>query len=167
MNYRLLKYFKERPSKVEFTRSRPYQKNDNAHVEQKNWSLVRRVIGYGRYNSHAALERLNMVYAILRQYVNFFQPTMKLISKTRHGAKVHKIYDIAKTPYQRLLESGVLTPAKQSELAAIYKGLNPVQLLRQLNGHLTHLWKLAERPQKARGETISVTGTFESTKAVR
>ncbi len=152
---------------ITFTRSRPYKKNDSCHVEQKNWSLVRRVIGYGRYNSHAALERLNFVYAILRQYVNFFQPTMKLISKTRHGAKVHKVYDIAKTPYQRLLESGVLTPAKQSELAAIYKGLNPVQLLRQLNGHLTHLWKLAERHQKTRGETISVTGTFESTKAVR
>ncbi len=152
---------------IVFTRSRPYKKNDSCHVEQKNWSLVRRVIGYGRYDSRAALERLNMVYAILRHYVNFFQPTMKLISKTRHGAKVHKVYDIAKTPYQRLLESGVLTPAEQSKLAAIYQGLNPIQLLSQLKGHLTHLWKLAERPKKARGEAISVTGTFESTKAVR
>jgi len=87
-----------------------------------------------------------------------------------HGAKVHKVYDIAKTPYQRLQESGVLTPAKQSELATIYQGLNPVQLLRQLNGNLERLWKLAERTSpvaKARDETISVTWIFESTKAVR
>ena len=130
----------------------------------------RMVIGYDRYNSHTALERLNLVYATLRHYVNFFQPTMKLVSKTRHGAKVHKVYDIAKTPYQRLQESGVLTPAKQSELAAIYQGLNPVQLLRQLNGNLERLWKLAESTSpiaKARSETISVTGIFESTKAIR
>jgi len=155
---------------ITFTRSRSYKKNDSCHVEQKNWSLVRRVIGYDRYNSHTALERLNLVYATLRHYVNFFQPTMKLVSKIRHGAKVHKVYDIAKTPYQRLLELGALTPAKQSELAAIYHGLNPVQLLRQLNGNLERLWKLAERTSpvaKARGETISVTGIFESTKAVR
>jgi hypothetical protein len=152
---------------ITFTRSRPYKKNDSCHVEQKNWSLVRRVVGYGRYNSHAALERLNLVYAILRHYVNFFQPTMKLISKTRHGAKVHKVYDIAKTPYQRLLESGVLTLAERSKLAVIYQGLNPIKLLSQLKGNLTHLWKLAERTKKVRGETISVTGTFESTKAVR
>jgi len=168
INQRLYNYC--RRERITFTRSRSYKKNDSCHVEQKNWSLVRRVIGYDRYSSHAALERLNLVYATLRHYVNFFQPTMKLVSKIRHGAKVHKVYDVAKTPYQRLLESGVLTPAKQSELAAIYRGLNPVQLLRQLNGNLTHLWKLADRTAprtKARSETTSVTGIFESTKAVR
>lgn len=159
-----------RRKRITFTRSRPYKKNDSCHVEQKNWSLVRRVIGYDRYSSHAALERLNLIYATLRQYTNFFQPTMKLISKTRHGSKVKKVYDIAKTPYQRLLELGVLTPAKQSELAAIYHGLNPVQLLRQLNGNVSHLWKLAERVSpttKDRNGTISVTRIFESMKAVR
>ena len=159
INQRLYNYC--RREEITFTRSRPYKKNDSCHVEQKNWSVVRRVIGYDRYNSHTALERLNLVYATLRHYVNFFQPTMK---------KVHKVYDIAKTPYQRLQESGVLTPAKQSELATIYQGLNPVQLLRQLNGNLERLWKLAERTSpvaKARDETISVTGIFESTKAVR
>jgi hypothetical protein len=159
-----------RKKKITFTRSRPYKKNDSCHIEQKNWSLVRRVIGYDRYSSHAALERLNLIYAILRQYVNFFQPTMKLISKTRHGAKVHKVYDIAKTPYQRLLESGDLTPAKQTELSAIYHGLNPVQLLRQLNANVGHLWKMAERTypiKKAENDNISVTRIFESMKAVR
>jgi hypothetical protein len=118
-------------------------------------------VGYDRYNSRAALECLNMVYATLRQYANFFQPMMKLISKTRHGAKVHKVYDTARTPYQRLLESGTLTPVKQTELAAMYQGLNPVLLLNQLNGHLEKLWKLSDRNTskvRANGKTISVTG---------
>ena len=106
--------------------------------------MVRRLIGYDRYNSHAALEALNRVYNLLRLYVNFFQPMMKLVSKTRHGAKVHKVYDTARTPYWRLLECGVLTEAKQQELAATYHGLNPVLLLRQINESLEHLWDLAE-----------------------
>jgi hypothetical protein len=78
-------------------------------VEQKNWSVVRRLIGYDRYNSRAALEVLNRIYELTRLYINFFQPVMKLVSKSRHGAKVYKVYDTAQTPYQRLLRSGVLT----------------------------------------------------------
>jgi len=131
---------------IKFTRSRSYKKNDNAHVEQKNWSVVRRLIGYDRYNSRAALEALNRTYDLLRLYVNFFQPVMKLVSKTRHGARVHKVYDTAQTPYRRLLESGVLTEAKQCELAATYNYLNPVLLLKQINENLEHLWNLAEHP---------------------
>ena len=147
--------------KITFTRSRSYKKNDSCHVEQKNWSVVRRLVGYDRYNSRAALECLNLVYATLRHYVNFFQPTMKLTSKTRHGAKVHKVYDTARTPYQRLLESGMLTSAKQAEMAATYQGLNPVLLLSQLNGHLEKLWNFAERNKsrnKVKDEVSSVTG---------
>jgi hypothetical protein len=131
--------------KITFTRSRSYQKNDSCHVEQKNWSVVRRLIGYDRYSSRAALETLNRVYHLLRLYVNFFQPVMKLVSKTRHGARVHKVYDTARTPYQRLLEAGVLTEAKQQELAATYSYLNPVLLLKQINENLECLWDLAER----------------------
>jgi len=131
---------------ISFTRSRPYKKNDSCHVEQKNWSVVRRLVGYDRYNSRAALEALNRVYDLTRLYVNFFQPVMKLVAKTRHGAKVHKVYDTARTPYQRLLESGVLTEAKQQELAAMYYGLNPASLLKQINENLERLWKLAECP---------------------
>ena len=130
---------------ITFTRSRPYKKNDSCHVEQKNWSVVRRLVGYDRYNSRAALEALNRIYNLTRLYVNFFQPVMKLVEKTRHGAKVHKVYETAQTPYQRLLKSGVLTEAKQQELAAMYYGLNPVSLLKQINETLECLWKLAER----------------------
>ncbi len=131
---------------ITFTRSRSCKKNDSCHVEQKNWSVVRRLVGYDRYSSRAALEALNRAYDLLRLYVNFFQPVMKLVSKTRHGAKVHKVYDTARTPYQRLLEAGVLTEAEQQELAAIYRHLNPVSVLRQINQNLEHLWILAERP---------------------
>ena len=146
---------------ITFTRSRSYKKNDSCHVEQKNWSVVRRLVGYDRYNSRAALETLNRVYDLTRLYVNFFQPVMKLLDKTRNGAKVHKVYDTAQTPYQRLLDSGVLTEAKRQELAVIYNYLNPVLLLKQINENLECLWKLAERPgsqqKKAKIYEVSVT----------
>jgi hypothetical protein len=151
---------------ITFTRSRSYKKNDSCHVEQKNWSVVRRLVGYDRYGSRTALEALNRAYRVLRLYTNFFQPTMKLVSKTRHGARVHKVYDTAKTPYQRLLESGLLPQAKRVELAAIYGGLNPVRLLSHVNANLEKLWKMAERPTanmtaqgaKYNDEATSVTG---------
>jgi len=133
---------------ITFTRSRSYKKNDSCHVEQKNWSVVRRLVGYDRYNSRAALEALNRVYNLLRLYVNFFQPVMKLVRKTRHGARVYKVYDTARTPYQRLLESDVLTEPKRQELLAIYHGLNPVLLLKQINENLERLWNLAEYQQR-------------------
>jgi hypothetical protein len=149
-----------------FTRSRSYKKNDSCHVEQKNWSVVRRLVGYDRYSSRAALETLNRIYALLRLYINFFQPVMKLMGKTRHGSKVRKVYDTAKTPYQRLLEFGVLTEEKQQELAATYHGLNPVLLLKQINENLECLWRLAERPRerdKPKSRNNSVTAIYEAT----
>ena len=140
---------------ITFTRSRSYKKNDSCHVEQKNWSVVRRLVGYDRYNSRAALEALNRVYNLTRLYVNFFQPVMKLVAKTRHGAKVHKVYDTAQTPHQRLLKAGILTEAKQQELAATYHRLNPVTLLRQINQNLERLWDMAEYPAHHQRKTIT------------
>ena len=132
--------------KIDFTRSRSYKKNDSCYVEQKNGNVVRRLVGYDRYASKAAYERLDRLYYIVRLYMNFFQPSMKLWSKTRYGAKVHKIYERAQTPYQRLLQSELLSQSQYQELAAIYNGLNPVFLLKQLNGTLEQLWRLAQRP---------------------
>jgi len=156
---------------IAFTRSRPYKKNDSCHVEQKNWSVVRRLIGYDRYSSRAALETLNRLYYVTRHYVNFFQPVMKLVGKSRQGAKVRKVYDTARTPYQRLLEAGVLSERKQQELAAVYRGLNPVLLLEQMNGHLERLWRLAEHPahrqNKTKTQEASVTRIYDATAAVR
>lgn len=130
---------------ITFTRSRSYKKNDSCYVEQKNGNIVRRIIGYERYSSKAAYQCLDRLYYLLRLYVNFFQPTMKLLSKTRHGAKVHKVYEKAQTPYQRLIILGVLKEAKQRELTTTYRGLNPVRLLKQINETLEQLWKLADR----------------------
>lgn len=137
-----------RANKITFTRSRAYKKNDNCYVEQKNGNIIRRLIGYDRYSSKAAYECLGRIYNIVRLYVNFFQPTMKLISKTRHGAKVHKVYETAQTPYQRLLKLGVLSQTKQAELETIYNRLNPIRLLEQINGNLEQLWKLADFPRR-------------------
>ena len=159
-----------RRAEITFTRSRSYKKNDSCHVEQKNWSVVRRLVGYDRYNSRASLEVLNGIYELLRLYVNFFQPVMKLVSKTRQSAKMHKVYDKARTPYQRLLEAGVLSEAKQQELAAIYLGLNPVSLLRQINENLECLWTMAECPAqqaKARHHGSSVTVIYDATMPLR
>ncbi len=134
-----------RQQHITFTRSRSYKKNDSCHVEQKNWSVVRRTIGYDRFNSKAALKALDEVYILLRLYINYFQPVLKLVAKTRQGAKVHKVYDTAQTPYQRLLKSGVLTEGKKHELASIYSALNPVKLLKQISQNVEYLWNLADK----------------------
>jgi hypothetical protein len=130
---------------ITFTRSRPYKKNDNCFVEQKNGAIVRRVIGRDRYSSKQSYETLNRIYYLLRLYVNFFQPAMKLVSKTRHGAKVHRVYDTALTPYQRVLKSGVIEEVSKVQINSIYAHLNPVRLLKQINDNVEHLWQLRDR----------------------
>jgi len=142
INQYLLNYCRQ--EHITFTRSRSYKKNDSCHVEQKNWNVIRRVVGYGRYSSHAALESLNDVYNDLRLYMNFFQPVMKIVSKTRHGARVHKTYDTAQTPYQRLLKYNTLSEDKRRELLNLYYSINPVTLLDRINSNLEKLWKLED-----------------------
>ncbi len=105
---------------ITFTRSRAYKKNDQAHVEEKNGSIVRRLIGYDRYEGIDAYNALSELYAVLRLYVNFFQPSLKLLSKKRDGAKVTKKYDKAKTPYQRLMLSQHLTEIEKGQLETQY-----------------------------------------------
>jgi len=135
-----------RRNKITFTRARSSKKNDSCYVEQKNWAVVRRAIGYNRYSSRPAFDCLNRIYLLQRLYVNLFQPVMRLVSKTRDGAKVHKVYDQARTPYQRLLEADALTEAKRQELAATYLRLNPVSLKKQIEDNLERLESLRERP---------------------
>lgn len=162
INHRLYAYCQRKA--ITFTRSRPYKKNDSAHVEQKKWSVVRRLVGYDRYSCREALEQLNGIYQLVRLYVNFFQPVMQLQHKRRHGAKVHKVYDTARTPYQRVLESGVLTPEQQNALTQLYQRFNPVKLLAQINRALERLWDLAEHPDH---KEASVTLLSEATTALR
>ncbi len=132
---------------IHFTRGRPWRKNDQAYTEQKNWAIVRRLIGYDRYTTRAALAQLNALYVVLRLYRNFFQPLRKLTAKIRHGARVTKRYDRAQTPHQRLLASGVLTPDQRAALETLYLTLNPVTLRAQIDEALRRLWQLADRPQ--------------------
>ncbi|HEV2357571.1 MAG TPA: transposase [bacterium] len=129
---------------IPFTRGRPYRKNDQAYVEQRNGSVLRRYIGYDRYSTRPAFAALKDVHELLRLYVNFFQPVRKLVSKERHGARVVKRYDRAQTPYRRLLASGVLPPERSSALAAQFQQLNPVRLRADLQTRLDALWKLAD-----------------------
>ncbi len=128
---------------ITFTRSRAWKKNDSAHVEQKNGAIVRALIGYDRYASKAAYAQLARVYRLVRLHVNFFQPVQKLVHKTRQGATVHRVYDRAQTPYQRLQAASALAPAKQQELERLSQSLNPLQLRRQIDVELERLWALA------------------------
>jgi hypothetical protein len=128
--------------KITFTRSRPYQKNDQAHVEQKNWSVVRHTVGYDRWETEQQLALLESIYDKLRLYINFFQPSFKLIGKERIDNKTIKRYDIAKTPYQRVLECKDISLEAKAHLMNLYVQLNPAQLRRQIDHKIAILWKI-------------------------
>jgi hypothetical protein len=119
-------------NEVTFTRSRPYRKNDSCFVEQKNFPIVRQQVGYARYDTEAELQVLTELYGYLRLFVNFFQPQMKLVSKTRRGAKVTRRYDTATTPYRRALASRKIDAETKAALTQTYLGLNPVALRRRI-----------------------------------
>ena len=152
INVQLFTYCTERG--ITFTRSRPYRKNDNCFVEQKNWPVVRQQVGYARYDTPAELEVLRELYGHLRPYVNFFQPQMRLVHKTRRGAKVTKRYDLARTPYQRLLASPQVAPEVKAELTRTYLGLNPADLKRRLTACQDKLLEL-HRTKTERGKEVS------------
>src|SRR6266545_1340647 len=133
-----------------FTRSRPYRKNDSCFVEQKNYSVVRRAVGYQRFDTAEQLRLLNELYEVLDLYNNFFQPSMKLISKERHGARVKKQYDEARTPYQRLLDSSFIKEETKEQLRERYRLLNPAQLKRQLEKLQQKLLATAGRTSSTR-----------------
>ena len=130
---------------IALTRGRPYRKNDQAFVEQKNWSVVRRLVGYDRYSTKAASLAFERLYRLIRSWVNFFQPLRKVVSKERVGAKVLKRYDVAQTPYQRVLALDVLTDAQAAALRTEFLRLNPVRLRAAIEVALDALWNHADR----------------------
>ena len=130
INYELLDYLTKRDKPVIFTRSRPYKKNDNAHIEQKNWTHVRQLIGYIRIDNPKAVGLLNDLYKNeWNLFYNFFIPSFKLIDKQRIRSKVIKKYDDPKTPYQRVLESNFISDETKRQLKQIYKTLNPFEFV--------------------------------------
>ena len=137
--------------KLLFTRSRPGRKNDNAYIEQKNWTHVRKVLGYLRYDTVGELILINDLYGgDLRRYKNFFQPVMKLVSKERIGGHVKRKYDTPKTPYQRLMESGQIAEEAKRQLEAVYLSLNPAELKRGIDAKLDKLYHTYERKRGTR-----------------
>jgi hypothetical protein len=131
--------------RLEFTRSRPSRKNDNAYIEQKNWTHVRKVLGYLRYDTVGELAIINDLYrGELRLYKNFFQPMMKLVSKERIGGRVKRKYDIPQSPYQRLMESDQVSEESKRGLEAIYLSMNPAQLKRSIDAKLDNLYHTYE-----------------------
>ena len=140
INDELIRYCES--EQITFTRARPYRKNDSCFIEQKNWSVIRRTVGYGRYDTEEELRVLNQLYSNLRHYVNFFQPVRKLIQKERMGSKIKKRYDIAQTPYRRVLSSPHIKDEIKVKLTTLYDKLNPAELKREISRLENKLYRL-------------------------
>lgn len=147
LNYHLLRYFaKRKPTPVQFTRSRPYHKNDNAHVEQKNWTHVRQLLGYDRLDNPKQVDLVNRLYTLCSLYQNHFRPVMKLIEKTKINSKYKKRYDTPKTPFQRLIDSQHISSDTKQKLKKQHLQLNPFALKREIEIKLTDIFKLTRLP---------------------
>lgn len=148
INAHLFRYTQK--DKLGFSRSRPNKKNDNCFVEQKNWTHVKKYVGSFRYDTLQEQEILNSLYRNeLRLYKNFFQPVIKLISKERIAGKIHRKYDIPKTPYQRVMESKEVSEKKKQELKKIYQSLNPAELKRAIDRKLNLLYMAYQEKNKS------------------
>jgi len=134
--FHLWRYLLDRPRPVPLTRSRPYRKNDQAHVEQKNWTHVRQLLGYQRLEQPELVPLINELYRTWGLLHNFFCPNLKLLSKTRKGAKTIRKYSPPQTPYQRLLESKHLSQEQKQKLQNRFQQLNPLQLKREIEQKL-------------------------------
>ncbi len=142
INYHLKAFCDQR--EIQFTRGRPYKKDDNAHIEQKNWTHVRKILGYLRYDCPKALDAINDLYRNeLRWMMNLFQPSVKLVSKTRVGSKLKRVYDQPKTPLDRLLASNLGDPAKLQDLQRLRDTLDPFRLAQSIEQKLQRIFKLA------------------------
>jgi IS30 family transposase len=128
--------------KITFTRSRPYQKNDQAYVEQKNWSIVRRTIGYDRLETETELALLQLIYQDLRLYTNFFQPVLKLIGKVQVDGKLRRKHDTASTPFRRVLAADQVPVEVKTHLLSSFVHLNPVTLRNSIDHQVGLLWKI-------------------------
>jgi hypothetical protein len=142
INQTLFRYCEE--EQITFSRGRPYKKNDQCFIEQKNFSVVRKTVGYARLEGEACCQALNGFYSALRLYVNFFQTSMKLVSKERSGAKVRKTYDIAKTPYRRVLDQPEVPQWLKDRLTSQFALLNPIALIEQMDCWQSRLHKAVE-----------------------
>jgi len=146
INHHLLRYCQD--EHLTFTRGRPWRKNDTCHVEQKNWSIVRRFAGYARFNTQAQCQLLNQLYVLLHEYINYFMPSMRRKEKIRNGAKATQRYYEPQTPYAMLLESPHIDPATKARLKRHYQTLNPAELKRRIDAIENKLAGLVVRKRR-------------------
>lgn len=145
LNWHLVRYFTERKHPVRFTRARAYHRNDNAHVENKNWTHVRQFLGYQRFEQPTLVDKLNDLYTTeWYLYFNFFIPSVKLIDKQRVASKIIKRHDAPKTPFQRVLESEHISTQTKEHLQELYSSLNPFELYNQINTKIKAILKEAQ-----------------------
>lgn len=153
LNYAVYAYAEK--EKIAFSRSRPYCKNDNCFIEQKNSTHIRKVIGYHRYDTWEEIACLNNLYRNeLRLYKNFFQPIIKLIKRKRINGKIYRKYDKAKTPYRRIMESNQISDSKKKELKKIYESLNPAQLKRDIDKKLKKLYTIYQKKSRVKNVNL-------------
>lgn len=149
LNWHLLRHFANRKEPVQFTRSRPYHKNDNAHVEQKNWTKVRQWLGYARFDNPDVIPLLNGLFCNeWRLYHNFFIPSVKLLEKKQVAAKTVKRYDAPKTPYQRVLESKFVKADVKRKLKEQFELLNPFKLRKAIDVKLKKIFSICTLKSK-------------------
>lgn len=161
LNHHLWRYCQK--EKIQFTRSRPYKKDDNAHIEQKNWTHVRKLLGWDRYDSPQALDTINDLYRNeLRLFMNLYQPSVRLLKTTRIGSKRKRLYDKPRTPLDRLIASKKAHPVKLPELTALREHIDPFDLSQTVNHKLEQIWRLAhyrfQPPKVTKSSSDSVEG---------
>ena len=144
INWHLKRWCEQR--QIQLTRGRPYKKDDNAHVEQKNWTHVRKLLGWDRYDTHEAVAAINELYGHeLRLWLNLFLPSVKLVKKVRVGSKVRRVYDAARTPFERVRECAQTDAQKVAQLEQLRKHLDPFQMSRSIERKLERISRLANR----------------------
>lgn len=151
---------------IQFTRGRPYKKDDNAHIEQKNWTHVRKLVGYVRYDSPAALEALNALYDDLRLLQNLWLPSVKLVKKTRIGSRLHRQYDRPQTPFERVRACPEADPVKVADLARLRHATDPFALAARIDQQLGRLYALANHRRSPHGaRPVDAAGPVEAQNA--
>jgi hypothetical protein len=151
INHHLWNYCQKEP-KVQFTRGRPYKKDDNAHIEQKNWTHVRKLLGYSRFDTQRAIDAINDLYRHeLRWFQNFFQPSMKLLAKVRVGSQLRRRYDMPRTPLERVIASGRGRVDKIEELKQLRERMDPFALSQAIESQLTRIWAMRSQAPRPRG----------------
>lgn len=150
---------------IQLTRGRPYKKDDNAHIEQKNWTHVRKLLGWDRYDTHEAVESLNDLYGgKLRLWLNLYLPSVKLVKKVRVGSKVRRVYDAPRTPFERVQACAQANPEQVARLEQLRESLDPFQLGRSIERKLERIARLANRRLSPKAEPPRVAEAAQPTR---